>query len=223
MTRNDLFLINGRLHTQDDSYPRATALAIRGGRVQPVGDDDEIRALAGPGARVVDLEGQLALPGTTDAHLHYYDWALGLRRVPLTGVRSLPYLKRRLAQRAREIPPGQWVLGQGWNESRCPVADPNPMLGIHAAVTRQMRDGTPPGGWYPEQRLTAAEAVWGFTMGAALASGRQAHLGSITPGKLADLMVLDRDILALAETDPTEIARAQVAMTIFDGRIVHEG
>jgi predicted amidohydrolase YtcJ len=106
--------------------------------------------------------------------------------------------------------------------SDCPVASPNPMFGIHAAVTRQTRDGTPEGGWYPEQRLTVAEAVWGFTMGTAVVSGREAILGSITPGKLADLVVLDKDILALGETAPMEIAQAQVAMTVFDGRIVYE-
>jgi len=106
--------------------------------------------------------------------------------------------------------------------SDCPVANPNPMFGIHAAVTRQMRDGTPAGGWYPEQRLTVAEAVWGFTMGTAYVSGRDNQLGSITPGKLADLVVLDRDILALGETAPEEIARAEVVMTVFDGRVVCE-
>ncbi len=103
--------------------------------------------------------------------------------------------------------------------SDCPVADPNPLWGIHAAVTRQRRDGTPPGGWHPEQRLTVAEAVWGFTMGPALASGREAELGSITPGKLADLVVLDRDIFAI---EPKEIAQAQVVMTVFDGQVVYQ-
>jgi predicted amidohydrolase YtcJ len=103
--------------------------------------------------------------------------------------------------------------------SDCPVSDPNPLWGIHAAVVRQRRDGTPPGGWYPQQRLTVAEAVWGFTMGPALASGQQAALGSLTPGKLADLVVLDRDIFAI---EPTEIAQTQVVMTIFDGRVVYE-
>ncbi|MBS3783168.1 MAG: amidohydrolase, partial [Anaerolineae bacterium] len=107
--------------------------------------------------------------------------------------------------------------------SDCPVASPNPMFGIHAAVTRQTRDGAPPGGWYPEQRLTVADAVWGFTMGTALVSGQEGRLGSITPGKLADLIVLDRDILALEETAPMEIAQTQVVMTVFDGRVVHEG
>ena len=566
----ELFLINGRLHTQDARYPDATAVAIRDGRVQAVGDDDEILALrqaplalaprasedfalAGPNARVIDLEGRLLLPAMTDSHFHYYDWSLGLRRLPLSETRSLDDLKQRLSRWARKTPSGQvpstgsgpWIMGQGWNESRwpeprmptradlddavpdqpviiwrndlhlavvnsralqetgitadtpnppegvidrdsageptgilrelainlvtdliptpteeetvdamregfgilhqlgvtgvhdyrimggadgppafrayqrlqaagelalrmwmhipgerldeaialglrtgmgddylrvghvklfsdggqgartawmlepyedtgdcgmpltpmdeiaraveradraglavaihaigdranraligvfervlgaertsrawattappaalhriehvqmiqpedvarlaqlnvaasvqpihcpddipmietsvgprgrlaylfrdmqdagvmmafgsdCPVANPNPLFGIHAAVTRQTRDGAPSGGWYPEQRLTVAEAIWGFTMGAALVSGREAHLGSISPGKLADLIVLDRDILALAKVAPIEIAQAQVVMTIFDGRVVYE-
>ena len=64
-----------------------------------------------------------------------------------------------------------------------------------------------------------AEAVQGFTMGPALVSGREAELGSITPGKLADLIVLDRDIFAV---EPMEIAQAQVVMTMIDGRVVYE-
>jgi hypothetical protein len=99
------------------------------------------------------------------------------------------------------------------------VADPNPLWGIHAAVTRQQRDGSPAGGWYPEQRLSVAEAVWGFTMGPAAVTGQQEALGSITPGKLADLVVLDRDIFAI---DPMDIHRTQVVLTVFDGEVVHE-
>jgi predicted amidohydrolase YtcJ len=102
--------------------------------------------------------------------------------------------------------------------SDCPVASPDPLLGIHAAVTRQQRDGTPPEGWYPAQRLTVSEAVWGFTLGSALVTGRQADLGSITPGKLADLVVLDRDILAI---EPLEIADTQVVMTIMAGQVMY--
>jgi len=100
--------------------------------------------------------------------------------------------------------------------SDCPVADPNPLLGIHAAVTRQRRDGTPSDGWYPEQRLTVAEAVWGFTLGPALVTGRDAELGSITSGKLADLVVLDLDILVV---EPSEVADAQVVMTVLGGAV----
>ncbi|MDD2696106.1 MAG: amidohydrolase [Anaerolineales bacterium] len=123
--------------------------------------------------------------------------------------------RARLAYRFRDMLDAGVRLALG---SDCPVADPNPLWGIHAAVTRQRRDRTPPGGWYPEQRLTVAEAVWGYTMGAAFVSGREAELGSLTSGKLADIIVLDRDIYTIP---PMEIAQAQVAMTIFDGQIVY--
>jgi hypothetical protein len=103
--------------------------------------------------------------------------------------------------------------------SDCPVADPDPLRGIQAAVTRQREDGTPEGGWYAEQRLTVGEVVMGYTMGPASAIGRQADMGSITPGKLADVIVLDRDIYT---ADPGEIAEAQVVMCVFDGGVVFE-
>jgi len=529
----DLILYHGKVHSQDPEYARATALAIRGNRLLAIGDDADIRALAGPHARSIDLGGRLVLPGLTDAHFHLSTWALGLRRLALAEVTSLDDLYRRVAGEASRTPPGAWILGQGWNETRwpqlqlptgsdldevtaahpvllwrsdmhlavvnsralqeagitadtpdppqgvidrdasgrptgvlrelainlitdvvpppaveemvaamregipqlhrlgltgvhdcrvkggsagrrafhayqhlraagdlalrtwmhlpgerlaeaialglrtglgddclrvghlklfsdgsqgaatawmlepyedsagcgmpltpmeeiadsvrsatpagiavaihaigdravrelidvfeqapaaarslpaphriehlqnirpedlarlarldivgsvqpihatddlpmversvgprarfaypfrdllaagvtlalgsdAPVADPNPLWGIHAAVTRQRRDGTPPGGWYPDQRLTVDEAVWGYTMGPALATGLAADLGSITPGKLADLVVLDRDILTV---DPAEIHQARVVITVFDGRVVHD-
>ncbi len=102
--------------------------------------------------------------------------------------------------------------------SDCPVASPNPFWGIHAAVTRQRRDGTPAGGWYPAQRLTVAEAVWGYTMGPAHASGQVSQQGSLTPGKLADLIALDRDIFTIP---PEEIPDTQVWLTVFDGQVVY--
>jgi predicted amidohydrolase YtcJ len=532
----DLFLVNGKLYTQDAAFPRSTAVAIREGRIWAVGSDDEILGLTGIGAPVIDLEGRRVLPAFQDAHFHMHDWSLGLRRLPLAGVASLAELCQSLSHKVSQAPPGTWILGQGWNEtcwpelrvptrtdlddvaphhpvalwrsdlhlvsansaalreagiggdtpdpaagvidrdgsaqptgvlreraidlltavipppteeetvaamrqgfpllhslgvtgihdyrlmdgadgppafrayqrlraadelgvrlwmhisaahleeaialglrtgfgdeflrvghvklfadggqgartawmldpyedtgdyglplvptsemacdieranlaglsvavhaigdraireilnileglpdrhaqgiprqapnriehvqnirpedvsrlaaldvvasvqpihvvddmvmveksvgargrftyafrelldagvplalgSDCPVADPNPMWGIHAAVTRQRRDGTPSHGWYPAQRLTIAEAVWGFTMGPAQASERSHELGSITPGKLADLIVLDRDILAI---EPIEIADAQVVMTVLGGRVVHQ-
>ncbi|OIN86594.1 MAG: hypothetical protein AUJ21_12130 [Anaerolineae bacterium CG1_02_58_13] len=529
----DMILYNGKLHTQDSNYPQATAVAIRDGRILAVGTDTEIQSLAGPRTRRINLGGRRVLPGLTDSHFHYYDWALNRRRLELADTASLADVRAQVAKVTAKTPPGGWILGQGWNETRwpdprlltradlddltpthpailwrsdmhlavansralqaaginnetpdppqgvidrgasgrptgvlrelainlvrevippptedeavaairdgfaalhrlgltgvhdyrimggadgpqafrayqhlhstgelsmrmwmllpgerldqaialglrtgfgndtlrvghvkffsdggqgartawmlepyadtdscgmpltpmdeiaeavrrahaaglavaihaigdranrelitvfeqvlnneqaaapkaphriehvqnirpedilrlgrlgvvasvqpihvpddfpmieksvgpcghwtyafrdllasgvplafgsdCPVADPNPLWGIHAAVTRQMRDGTPTGGWYPDQRLSVAEAVWGFTMGAALVCGREAELGSLTPGKLADLVVLERDIF---EIEPMEIAQVQVAMTIFDGQVV---
>jgi len=103
--------------------------------------------------------------------------------------------------------------------SDCPVVSPNPFVGMQAAVTRQTDAGLPLDGWYPSQRLTVAESVYAYTMGAAIASGRQARIGSLSPGKLADLVVLDRDIF---EIPPLEIGKTQVVMTIFGGDVVYQ-
>jgi len=102
--------------------------------------------------------------------------------------------------------------------SDCPVAPLNPLLGIQAAVLRQDRKGEPEGGWYPGERLTVAEAVRGYTLEAAYAVGLEDVLGSITPGKLADMVVLSRDIFAIP---PEEISNTQVDYTIFEGRVVY--
>jgi hypothetical protein len=101
--------------------------------------------------------------------------------------------------------------------SDAPVESMDPLVGIHAAVTRQRASGEPEGGWHPEQRLTVSEAVHGFALGAAYASGTEEEGGSITPGKLADLVVLSGDIF---EMPPEEILDTHVVATVFDGRIV---
>ena len=103
--------------------------------------------------------------------------------------------------------------------SDCPVSDPNPIWGIHAAVTRRRRDGSPAGGWYPAQRITVAEAVWAYTMEPALGCGREEDLGSISRGKLADIVVLNKDIYNI---DTMAIPETQVDLTIFNGQVVYE-
>ncbi|MGD2186339.1 MAG: amidohydrolase [Desulfobacterales bacterium] len=102
--------------------------------------------------------------------------------------------------------------------SDAPVCDPSPLVGIHAAVTRQRRDGTPAGGWYPEQRISVEDAVRGYTSVPAEFYRQTHEMGTLTPGKWADMIVLDRDIF---QVDPMEIADMRVEMTIFDGRIVY--
>lgn len=102
--------------------------------------------------------------------------------------------------------------------SDAPVESMDPLVGIHAAVTRQRADGQPEGGWYPQQRLSVAEAVHGYTLGAAYASGEENDKGSISVGKLADLVVLSQDIFGIL---PQEILNTRVVATVFDGRVVH--
>ncbi len=100
-----------------------------------------------------------------------------------------------------------------------PVESVDPVWGIYAAVTRTDHDGAPRGGWMPEQRLTAQEAVRAFTYGPAFASFDEADAGTIEVGKRADLTVLDRDILAIP---PTEILHTRCAMTVVRGHVVYE-
>lgn len=105
------------------------------------------------------------------------------------------------------------AFGSDW-----PVAPLSPILGIHAAVTRATLDGEHPDGWIPEQRISVEEALRAYTLGGARAAHQEHDLGSLTAGKLADLVVLDRDIL---ESPPERIPETRVLLTIVDGRIIH--
>jgi predicted amidohydrolase YtcJ len=107
--------------------------------------------------------------------------------------------------------------------SDSPVEDLNVMKGVHAAVTRRRADGSPgPDGWYPEERLSVEETVYAYTAGSAYASGEEAIKGTLSPGKLADLVVLSQDIFAI---EPMAIRDTEVVATLFDGKFVyrHEG
>jgi len=102
--------------------------------------------------------------------------------------------------------------------SDAPVESPNPFLGLHAAVTRQRVDGSPgPEGWYPEQKLTLAEAVGAYTRGPAYAANAERRLGQLTPGYHADLIVLERDPFTC---DPDELLAMQSYATMFGGEWV---
>jgi len=99
--------------------------------------------------------------------------------------------------------------------SDAPVEKIDPIPGVHAAVTRRRADGSPgEDGWYSKQKLTLHEALRAFTLAAAETSGQVRRLGSITPGKLADLTIFDRDIFDLPAHDLLEV---EIAGTIVDG------
>lgn len=106
------------------------------------------------------------------------------------------------------------AFGTDWN-----IAPLDPMLGIYAAVTRRTLDGKHPHGWIPEQKITVEEAVRAYTLGSAYAEFTDDIKGTISPGKLADIIILSRNIF---EIDPVEIERTQVIMTIMDGRIIYD-
>jgi len=98
------------------------------------------------------------------------------------------------------------------------VAPATPLEGIYAAVTRRTLDGANPGGWYPEQKISVEDALRAYTSGGAYASYDERDKGTLERGKLADFVMIDRD---LTRTPPAEIAQARVVMTVVGGRIVH--
>jgi hypothetical protein len=106
------------------------------------------------------------------------------------------------------------AFGSDWT-----VAPLDPLQGVYAAVTRRTLDGKHPGGWVPEQKITVEEAVRAYTVGSAFAEFAEGAKGTITPGKLADLVILTEDIFKI---DPANIEKVRVSVTIMDGRVVYE-
>ena len=107
------------------------------------------------------------------------------------------------------------AFGTDW-----PVAPLNPMLGLYAAVMRATLDGKNPDGWIPEQKITLSEAVEAYTMGSAFAEFQEREKGSITPGKLADMVILSDNIF---EPKPEAIRNVKVDITILGGKVVYLG
>ncbi len=113
----DLILYNGDIHTMNPAAPRGQAIAIAGDRVLAVGGNDEIRALAAPPGKTIDLRGRTVTPGFTDAHLHFLSYGIGLQEIELAGVNSLMEALALVAARAGQTPPGQWLTGRGWDHT----------------------------------------------------------------------------------------------------------
>ena len=106
------------------------------------------------------------------------------------------------------------ALGTDWN-----VAPLNPMLTLYAATTRATLDGKNPNGWFPEQKLTIQEAIEAYTMGSAYAEFQEGEKGSITAGKLADMVLLSDDVLSI---DPVKIREVKVLKTWVGGKLIYD-
>ncbi len=104
------------------------------------------------------------------------------------------------------------AFGSDW-----PVAPLDPFVGLDAAVTRRTLDGKNPAGWFPEQRITVAQAVEAYTLGSAYAAHQEADRGTLSVGKLADFVVLSQDIFAAKEIGDTK-----ATLTVVGGKVVFE-
>jgi len=109
---------------------------------------------------------------------------------------------------------GKLAFGSDW-----PVVTLNPWEGVQTAVTRQTTEGTPTGGFISTQKLTVAEAVHGYTLGAAFAGRREKTEGSLEAGKLADIIIVSQNIF---DIDPHKISNTKVVTTIVGGRVVFQ-
>lgn len=114
----DLIIHNARVVTMDATLSAAQAVAVRRRRIHAIGDDAEMLALAAPHTRLVDAGGATLLPGLADAHIHFADWSLQLRALPLADTRAKAEMLARLAAHAGATPAGDWIVSRGWNESR---------------------------------------------------------------------------------------------------------
>lgn len=120
-----------------------------------------------------------------------------------------PWVWRSIAQKG-----GVLAFGSDW-----PVVTLNPWRGVQTAVTRQTEDGEPAGGFVPQQRLSLEDTIRAYTLDAAFAGRREKTEGSLEPGKLADFIVLDRDLFHI---EPSEFGKAQVLLTVVGGKVVYE-
>jgi predicted amidohydrolase YtcJ len=111
----ELILINGNIRTLDRSKPLAEAVGVSNGKIIAVGTNREIKALAIEGSRVVDVKGRLVLPGFNDAHVHFAAIGNKFSSIDLKSVRSAEDMAARLAEYARFLPKGRWILGGGFD------------------------------------------------------------------------------------------------------------
>ena len=123
-------------------------------------------------------------------------------------------VQRAWTWRSVENSGGVLAFGSDW-----PIVTLNPWPGVQNALTRQTREGNPPGGFVPKERISLEDAIRGYTLGAAFAGHRENAEGSLEPGKLADLIVLAHDLFRI---EPTEIEKTEVLLTMVGGRVVYQ-
>jgi predicted amidohydrolase YtcJ len=144
---------------------------------------------------------------------------------PYHAIDDMRWMEERIASRAENAYAFRGLMnggatmsfGSDWPGTNASYYPINPLLGIYAAVTRQTLEGRPEGGWFPRQRISLEDAVRFFTWNNAYATFEEDSKGSLREGKLADLVVLDRDIFG---RPPRELIETQVLYTILGGKVV---
>ena len=157
-------------------FPDAQAVAIRGGEIVFVGSDAESSAWHGATTRSIDLQGASVLPGLVDSHTHVFQLGLSLSRVNLYDVDTEVEAVARIAERARSVPPGEWIVGQGWNEGKWADRYPDKQLLTEAVPNHPvfMRSLHSFAGWANQMALDQA----GITANTPVPKGGEIPQGS---------------------------------------------
>jgi len=114
----DLIITNAKIWTVDKTRPQAEALAVVGERIVAVGSATEVDTWHGPQTKILDAKGKLLLPGFNDAHVHFVDGGSGLEEVQLKDAGSPEEFARRIGERAKATPKGEWITGGNWDEQK---------------------------------------------------------------------------------------------------------
>ena len=119
----DLVLMNGHIVTMDEGFPEAQAIAVAGDRILAVGTDTAIESHIGEGTEVVDLEGKTVIPGMIDSHVHFIGLGNRLLQLDARNVSDQDEIIERVAEQAKNLEPGEWIQGRGWDQNRWTVKE----------------------------------------------------------------------------------------------------
>ena len=114
----DLIITNAKIWTVDPALPTAHAVAVLGDRIVAVGSNGDVDAWRGPGTRVIDAQGKLLLPGFNDAHVHFVSGGRQLDSIQLNDAANPQEFARRIGERVKVTPKGEWILGGNWDETK---------------------------------------------------------------------------------------------------------
>src|SRR5579864_1519916 len=126
----ETIITNANVWTVDRNHPQAEAVAILNQRIVAVGTSQEMDVWRGPQTRVIDAKGKLLLPGFNDAHVHFVDGGRQLDAVQLNDASTPEEFKRRIAERVKITPKGEWIEGGDWDETKWPV----PQMPAHQLI-----------------------------------------------------------------------------------------
>lgn len=198
----DLVLRNGRVVTVDDAKPEGQAIAVTGGRVTFVGSNAEIQRYVGPATEVIDLQGQLAIPGFIEGHGHFLGIGEGKLGLELMPTRSWDEIVAMVGEAAKAARPGQWIVGRGWHQEKW---NATPQPNVEGFPTHASLDAVSPNN---PVVLTHASGHASFANGLAL---KLSNITKDTPNPNGG------EILRDADGNPTGLLRERAAGLVRRG------